>query len=544
MQTPQALAVQAAEQLERSVGPVAGLSAFRQLVRVPDPTLRTRALAGALRCAAAAGDELQLRQHADLWRSASPEGHLATISAICGALAKRGRPDLAIDLAGAEVDRSGSARAHYLLGRCLELVGADATPIAFQRAADAAGRGPRTDVKLWVAAKVRRTRALLAMGRIEAASAEVAALFAPPASLGPEELVLGLLDALAPADKLAVAKLRLDAASRFARAAALSMLAEVASGPDPAAARAAIRTAAAHADKLGPSLSPLEIDRLDAVLSMVPPSQGRNEARARLDGLRTICVAPPERRPEALASAVSVTPATRTLAARVRALLGGEPLSPWEPLEQSPPILLAASALLALSAMRHESSHESARRLAQLASEVRAAKSSSSAARDELGTSARRSGRGGLEALPPAVWSAATAALGSADALIKRAGVELVGVLVAVELSPPACGWSRLADLLTSAGAGELAAQVSRRALTAGEARAREALSRTLACEAWTIAEALAKDERDPHDAERAAARATARAKAIALLVEARSLVNARPALARPGSSAGKSERA
>ena len=83
-------------------------------------------------------------------------------------------------------------------------------------------------------------------------------------------------------DRLVVARVWLAASGRYRRASALELLAAIVGEPDPECARAALRLACAHVDRLGIALTDPEADRLTTLASA---ARGQTRMGATLDAL-------------------------------------------------------------------------------------------------------------------------------------------------------------------------------------------------------------------------------------------------------------------
>jgi len=243
----------AAEQALRTLGPAAGVRAYRSLVDSGGPSEeQARAVLGGIEAARLAGDEEAFRFFVERWRQ-QPGTWVAEVARCCGRILSA-RPELAQRLADAEVERSPEdPRAWYLRARC----GGPRAEEDLRRAADLAQRPPAQPSLL------PRIRARLARLTGEAKGVDLAAL---PVR-----------------ERLPVLAAKLRAKGRYGRVSALDALREIAEGGGPYAGLA-VRLAARHADVEG-RLTELERDRVAAILGAWPDTEERRVARARLEAL-------------------------------------------------------------------------------------------------------------------------------------------------------------------------------------------------------------------------------------------------------------------
>jgi hypothetical protein len=292
------VAIAAADALERTAGPRAALAAWRRLAAqsVGDEARATAILRGH-DCAVGVGDDATASELASLWPTVTEGDHFARVAERCARLARSGKLALARGLATAEAQRSRSARALYLSARCLELTG-DSSCVHV--ASDAAERAAAEGLpEIEAAARARRVAWL---ARREATL---------PAAV--EEASRVDTSHLRPTDRLAMADALLRAPSRFARATGLDLLDRVAQADDAPLATRARDRALAHADDAWPRLSPLELDRLLALLG-----RSRDASRAEHDrvALRELLEARTPSEPD---------DASRLACAVVEALAAGRP---------------------------------------------------------------------------------------------------------------------------------------------------------------------------------------------------------------------------
>lgn len=446
----------AAAELERTVGPYIALASYRRLVSLlDDPRGRGLAAVGALRCALALGEIDELCEVARAYAEAGAPSNLPAIVPLCTALVGRGRADAAVLLAAAEAKRTPLSRALYLEARCHAHAGDRAASLrACARAAERAEAEGADDVL--VAARVR----LVEAGMIEPALGASAGGGVDPARA-------------TPAQKLVLARARLAAPSRFTRASGLSLLKELADEGDEAVARAAVRTAAEHADAMGEALTPLEADRLAAALQRWPEEHEREDALARLAALVRIAGASGAERERALIEAAAIAPELAHQHARTRAILQGASEDGGGEREGAPALRVAWAALDAIAAER-----------AGAAGAVAALRT----IRDLVAQRA---------AAPSApAWSAARIGLLSKDPAVGAAAADAARSLASASRGPgPPGGRLALAGVARRAGAGDLALALLRAAAASREAGAQEALARARLCDGWALA---GRGERDP----------------------------------------------
>ncbi|MDI1437139.1 hypothetical protein [Polyangium sorediatum] len=455
------IGLSAAQKLETSVGPFVALPAYRRLlVRTAEPSFAARAALGALRCVVRLGsDERDIGDIAAYWSTLSGSGpHFPAILDLCRLLARVGRKSAALALAQAETERAPTARALYLYGRCLELMGeGDAAFVVFANAATRADE-EKGAADVAIAARAWRVQRLLG-DRSTAALAVADAASADPTGAPPEH-------------KLVIALGRLRAPSRFVRASGLSLLEELGRDPTTSLGRHAIRLAAEHADALGDALTPLEADRVAATLGHVPDDAARENALARLAAAQAIAASRGEAQAEAVTRAGELAPEIAGLVRRARAALTGggqvdEAPRPSRSTEPASPLLrLASLGLSAFVALGQGRPGDAAEALDEAA---------------ELVT------KGGV-GVPAPVWTAARAALDSADPLARAAGVKLCEVLLQGSAAAPPGGHSAFAVALARAGRPDLAVRSARDAAAGKELSARALLGAILREQGWALA--------------------------------------------------------
>ncbi|MEZ4438030.1 MAG: hypothetical protein R3B72_03020 [Polyangiaceae bacterium] len=287
MRSVAAVALRAAERLEAARSTALAFRAYRALFGHRDPEVAGAALERALGLAVAERDGPRLSEVTAAWRLAG-RAALEPIAIAQGrALWRSGRRDEALEVAEAEVARSGGARAWYLLGRLRMLTGwREGASEALGRAIDASEEQPR------VAEAARE--ALAAIGEGE-----------------------GSHQRGSDAARLHAAREALTSTSGFRRAAALSSLVDLAEG---SLGREAVRLAAEHADRLGPSLSWAEAERLATCLARFPDESAAAEARRRLAAVVGASS------PEGIDAAVRLAPGGVRALDLARAVVAREPL--------------------------------------------------------------------------------------------------------------------------------------------------------------------------------------------------------------------------
>lgn len=292
------MALAAAERVERAAGPKAGLVAYRALAtNVANLEPRGRAILGALRCAVRISDLETVAAMTGWWRPIHEGAYLEEIITLVTALESAGHAKAATELAAAEVARFRTARALYLLGRCLERANDPAAGGVF---AEAAQRGENEGAKaLAASARVRRISQLSRAHESFSLAIE-------------EAVAIDLTDA-EPSDKLIVCRVRLRSPSRFVRAGALAILEDLAKGLDLPLAETAMLLGAAHADDYAEELTPLEVDRVTTLLRHWPIETERDAALARLTAVAKIALFPESEEAVLEASKLGTPPALASL---------------------------------------------------------------------------------------------------------------------------------------------------------------------------------------------------------------------------------------
>ena len=119
------LGLRAAEQLESSVGPFVALASYKRLFSGP-PEIRAKAVVGALRCAVALDDDREL--DAAIAVAGSLEDRRVSAVGWAVELLLRAKAQPARALAQAELARTGSPLAAYVLARAEEAAAYHAAP--------------------------------------------------------------------------------------------------------------------------------------------------------------------------------------------------------------------------------------------------------------------------------------------------------------------------------------------------------------------------------------------------------------------------------
>ncbi|HEY8073351.1 MAG TPA: hypothetical protein VIF62_04565, partial [Labilithrix sp.] len=265
------VAIAAAERVERAGGARAGLFAWRKLVDGSQSAeLRARGVLGAWRCAKEVRDIDAIHQLAAIWETVGDGAWGEQVIALCMDMARASLLVPATAIAHAETRRRGSAIARYLFARCLDVAGDRRASSAFADAIAQAEKEGETVIAR--ASRVRRAAWLAREPETIAAAGEEAGR-------------VSAADAT-PAERFVLACVSLRAPSRFARAAAIGALDELVAKDSPLArpetralAARAVRAAVRHADELGESMTPLEVDRLLALLSREPIAKEAERAR-------------------------------------------------------------------------------------------------------------------------------------------------------------------------------------------------------------------------------------------------------------------------
>ena len=268
------IALAAAEKIWRTAGPRAGMLAYRNLLAQESDNTRAQAILRGIDCAMEAGDEQAAFAFAESWGFVRT-GDLADDVVVSAArLEARGFQRSCHLILMREHERRHDPRVAYALGRVCQRRGLPGDALAaFTSCVDAMGK-TRT---------FGESERLLAAASLEIARARIRDPMTAASALALGKSIDASL--LAPKERVQHARLLLASQSRFERASALSSLAELAR-QIPALAAPAAHVAAAHADRMGHALTPLEADRVLAVLSALPAPAAVALARKRLESLR------------------------------------------------------------------------------------------------------------------------------------------------------------------------------------------------------------------------------------------------------------------
>jgi hypothetical protein len=459
------VAVGAAERLERSAGPAAGLAVWRRLAsNAGAAELRGRTILGGLRCAIAVRDLAAIRDLGLLWQTVD-EGVWDGIFATCKDLSRAGLGICAVELALAEVKRLRTARALYMYARCLDVSGDPRAAAAFHAALE---RAEKEGAKQLIhTCRVRRVAWL---------------------SLSPETLMEAIAEAnkvsvgdSTAAERFVLARVLLRSPSRFARAGAIGLLDGLVSPSSSsldALARRALVVAARHADDLADDLTPLEVDRLLALFSRESIAKEAVPVRDALRAIDRLARAKDSKGDAdfeaALAEAARTDPELAVLHGRARDILRGR----FEP--------AFTSALLTDRPVLGAGTHPLW--TAMLDTVVALRDSAWPRAAHAVRWLADAADRG--ERMPPPLWTIAQAALGSEDVEVRAVTGRLVASMLQTTSAAPPRGWLGLAHALTACGMNELATTARRSAALAKEPGAVEALVLALTRSGWQLAEA------------------------------------------------------
>lgn len=247
-----AFAIAVAERIEARGGPRAALVVWRSLARQRgDDRLQQTAHLAALRCAFAAGQLVAFDDLVRQWRPIGGASRDEDIVACCRRVARGGELRRALALAEAECERIPTALALYLHARCLDVLRDGAATRAFERAAE---RAQREGVRAIERATRLRRLALLSRSWSTMSEAFAEALRVP-------------LEDAPPGAFIDVADVLLLSPSRFDRATALGHLDHIVATASNADAQRALWVVTHWVDRLGESITPIEADRLFALLA-------------------------------------------------------------------------------------------------------------------------------------------------------------------------------------------------------------------------------------------------------------------------------------
>ncbi len=420
----------AAARVERSVGASVALRSYQALLRGGEHAVLLPATLGAFRCALTLRDERELSLVADTWQTMVDVDAMDAVSALVVPLLLTARASDAVTIAASEAKRRPTARSAYLYARALETA---CQPSEHAYAA-CAGLASGEELGIRAAALSKQLSAMMERGADATAQLAVA-----------ERIDLQVAT---PAQKLLAAGVRLGASSRFARAAALSALEELAASAEPVTAQAAMRATAEHADSMAQDLTWVEADRVAAALMHWPIQPEREAALARLAARRGIASHPGS--DDRIVAAAELAPAHRSYLRRAQATLTEQHLAAPSPSPHRE-IALADRCLtivFELGRQRWQAAEFSVRELI-----------------GEL--------RDGGDNPPQAAWSVAHRC-SSADAQgVVLAGLELTALLLKLTRTAPLGGFLLFAVAAREWQASRLTEALLRRAVERGEPSAR-----------------------------------------------------------------------
>jgi hypothetical protein len=461
MSVAASVALAVAERVERTGGPRAGLVAWRTLAgNAADGEVRGRALLSALRCALALRDGDAVSELTLLWGTVDRGVWDGPIAALCKEMVRTGDLARAVALAHAETHRHRTARSLYCYARCLDVARDPGAPSAFRDAIARAENEGATEIEL--AARVRRA-SILARSWLTLGEAL-------------EEARLVDVTKVPPASRLEVARVLLRSPSRFTRAAAIDTLDAIVAGDDPRLAMRALSLVARWADDAGDALTPLEADRLVALLAreratkVAPRAKDAARsveriARAQGDAMLTI----------ALDEASRHAPELAAVHERARDVVRGRFEAPTSRTDAPPPIGTSARFAHRWSGLLDVAVAIRDRRPARAAHALR------------LLAEAEEAG----EHLPVAALGIAEAALAFDDVELREVATRLIGVwLRSARSGAPPGGYAALAETLASLGQTELSQLARHAAVVAKEPGAAESLGTALVREGWELAKA------------------------------------------------------
>jgi hypothetical protein len=462
------VAVAAAERLERTAGPAAGLKVWRRLAsNATGPQLRGRAILGGMRCAIAVRDMTAIRDLSLLWRTVDivDEALWNGVFVAMKDLARAGFGVCATDLAWSETRRAVTARGLYAYARFLDVAGDPRATVAF---GEALARAQHEGAQPLVRVSRLRRAAWLARSAETLSQAIDEAKLVPPADV-------------TPAERLVVARILLRSPSRFARASALGLLDELVTAGPPGAtasaspastsaavlARKALLLAARHADDMNEDLTPLEADRLIALFSRESVAKDMVHVRDVVRAIDRLARAKDKKseteHEAALDDAARADPELAVLHRRARDILRGRfEAHQGTPTSSHPQWTALLDAVVAMRDTAWPRTAQSLRRLAE---------------------SAERGDR-----LPPHAWTVAQAALGTDDVEVRAVAGRLVAAMMKTTTAAPPRGWLALAQALAACGMDEVATLARRSATLAKEPGAAEALGLALTRSGWQLA--------------------------------------------------------
>ncbi len=427
------VALRSAEQLHRTLGPRAALYAYRALATsAAAPETRGRAILRGLSCAIDLRDPEAVDALVGLYPSVTSGAFGGEILRVGKRLVASGFLAPATALSTHEVSRFPAARTMYFRARCLERARDPGAREAFAAAEARAVSEETHDI----AALARAFRALLLFQEGSVSEALSTAKGLELREL-PAELALGL------------AELGMASPSRFARAAALSDLEFFVSSPRPDVASRALVLAARHADRMGPALTPMEIDRLAALLAKLPDQALSRSMLDRLEARQIALGAAASNQADLVLATIdaaqpSLAPILRRAADAVRGRF--EPHAARQG-DEGDASQLAISAAVALRDGNMPRAEATLRALSE---------------RLALDAPSRRHG----------AWEAAYLGLLAEDDPVRAASLSALRALVKLGVPAPARGALSFANLVRIAGDDELAAALLRLAAEGRESGA------------------------------------------------------------------------
>ncbi len=448
------VALGAVERVRKSLGPKAGLLAYRTLAtNAADAETRGRATLAGLGCALELGDADAAGALVALYSTATAAaGRLeADVRVLVLAMLRRGRAAgaagdggwalAAAGLAALESARCARARAAYLHARCLECVGDPVAAAGALRVAEERARVEGAD-DIVQSARALRVALLHETGAHDRAIALAGTLTLRAL---PAELLLRL----APSG--------LASESRFTRATWLGELAELAqrrAASEAAIAARALAIACGHADRLGLALTPLEEDRLHAMFAKLADEGRGARLGARLRAARALGVAARTGDAAAALHALGADedPVAAACVRRALDVVSGR----FEPRVEREPGSAAQIAITACAALRDRDLPRAAAALARLALTLEAAPPA---------------------ARPPA-WEAAYLGLFADSEAVRRDALAVVAAMLRLRVPLPSRGGLALARACRAVSEEEspgIAAELLRLAALAREPGASEA---------------------------------------------------------------------
>ena len=449
-----AIALGAAEKIWKTAGPRAGLIAYRNLLSQDADATRATAILRGMDCAMEAGDEQAAFSFAESWGFVLRGDHADDVVRSAARLSARGFLRTAHLLLSREHERRHAPLVAYVLGKVSAQRGLPGDALAAFEACVETGRAAGKKLPAQVAALV--AAATVEVARTRAREPETATLALELARKVDATLLL-------PRQRLELARLLLMSKSRFERAGAISQMVDVARLTPGLAPRAA-RYAAAHADRTGHSLTPLEADRVKAALACHPDASCAALAATRLESLRnavgTAAALAEERR-------IMVDPELAPLVVKAKAVLAGGSGPPAAD-TATPHVRLTCASLAAIAQLRRGALDT-----------VTLGKVRDLASAD-------------VRPFPRAALTLAWLALASKDRTLHPAASELCGRALSLHVATPR-GLLPLAALLAERGQDELAQKALRLAVLRDEPNAGERLERLLVTRAKS---ALARGDR------------------------------------------------